>query len=76
MARKLLDEDDSIQKEDITHVITVSCTGFLAPEPAFEIVKQLGSEAFHPAVSPWISWAGFGGLSRFEHGGIFHPVGP
>lgn len=41
IARKLLDESDSIRKEDVTHVITVSCTGFFAPEPAYEVVKQL-----------------------------------
>jgi len=41
VARNLLDESDSIQMDDITHVITVSCTGFFAPEPAYEIVKQL-----------------------------------
>ncbi len=27
---------------DITHVITVSCTGFFAPGPDFELVKSLG----------------------------------
>ncbi|MDX1586340.1 MAG: type III polyketide synthase [Balneolaceae bacterium] len=42
LARKLLTENCSSQKGDITHVITVSCTGFFAPEPAFEIVKHLG----------------------------------
>ncbi|MEX2640120.1 MAG: 3-oxoacyl-[acyl-carrier-protein] synthase III C-terminal domain-containing protein [Balneolales bacterium] len=33
-------------KEDITHVITVSCTGFFAPGPDFHIVKELG---LHPS---------------------------
>lgn len=42
VGRKLLNQDKFISKEDITHVITVSCTGFFAPEPAYEIVKQLG----------------------------------
>lgn len=42
VARKLLDGNETIESEDITHVITVSCTGFFAPEPAYEIVKQLG----------------------------------
>src|SRR5699024_1694321 len=39
------------EKGDITHIITVSCTGFFAPEPAFEIIKQLGlspsTQRFH-----------------------------
>lgn len=51
LAKKLLDENDSIPKEKITHVITVSCTGFFAPEPAFEIVKNLelspSTQRFH-----------------------------
>ncbi len=41
LAKQLLQENGSIRKEEITHIITVSCTGFFAPEPAFEIVKQL-----------------------------------
>lgn len=28
--------------EDVTHVITVSCTGFFAPEPAYVAVRELG----------------------------------
>lgn len=51
LARQLLDENESTQKDEITHVITVSCTGFFAPEPAFEIVKKLGlspsTQRFH-----------------------------
>lgn len=31
-----------INKNEITHVITVSCTGFFAPGPEYEIVKMLG----------------------------------
>jgi predicted naringenin-chalcone synthase len=45
VAQKLLAENPGVQKDDITHVITVSCTGFFAPEPAYEIVKQLGLPA-------------------------------
>lgn len=41
-ADKTISESPHFRKEDITHVITVSCTGFFAPEPAFEIIKQLG----------------------------------
>lgn len=51
VARKLLDPQGAFKKEDITHVITVSCTGFFAPEPAYEIVKKLGlsgsTQRFH-----------------------------
>ena len=51
IARNLLEGQDEINKSDITHVITVSCTGFFAPEPAYEIVKQLGlsssTQRFH-----------------------------
>lgn len=41
IAAQTLDENSKFDKDDITHVITVSCTGFFAPEPAFEIIKQL-----------------------------------
>lgn len=51
LARQLLDDNESTNKDEITHVITVSCTGFFAPEPAFEIVKKLGlnpsTQRFH-----------------------------
>lgn len=51
VAKQLLQENGSISKEEITHIITVSCTGFFAPEPAFEIVKQLdmppSTQRFH-----------------------------
>lgn len=40
-ARKTVDEHPSFENSDITHVITASCTGFFAPEPGFEIIKQL-----------------------------------
>lgn len=50
-AHKTIAENESFRKEDITHIITVSCTGFFAPEPGFEIIKQLGldpsTERFH-----------------------------
>ncbi|WP_138431721.1 type III polyketide synthase [Fodinibius saliphilus] len=44
-ARKTIQQSSSISKEDITHVITVSCTGFFAPEPGFEIIKKLDLSA-------------------------------
>ncbi|MBS1699323.1 MAG: type III polyketide synthase [Actinobacteria bacterium] len=41
-ARAALDADPEIDAADITHVITVSCTGFHAPGPEYEIVRALG----------------------------------
>lgn len=50
-ARETIDENPSVDRTDITHVITVSCTGFFAPEPGFEIIQQLGlptsTQRFH-----------------------------
>lgn len=49
--KKILDRNPEIEKSKITHVITVSCTGFFAPGPDFEIVKGLGlspsTQRFH-----------------------------
>ncbi|HCS60075.1 MAG TPA: type III polyketide synthase [Microbacterium sp.] len=42
VARKALRSDPDITAADITHVITVSCTGFYAPGPDYEIVRALG----------------------------------
>ncbi len=51
IAESLIREHPVIEKEDITHVITVSCTGFFAPGPAYEVVKHLGlsssTQRFH-----------------------------
>lgn len=33
--------DSSVKPQDITHLITVSCTGFFAPGPDIELVKRL-----------------------------------
>lgn len=41
VARKTV-EESSYQASDITHVITVSCTGFFAPGPDYFIVRALG----------------------------------
>ncbi|MGO2746005.1 type III polyketide synthase [Microbacterium sp.] len=41
-ARRALDADPDITAADITHVITVSCTGYYAPGPDYEIVRSLG----------------------------------
>lgn len=42
VAQQALDADPDLQASDITHVITVSCTGFHAPGPEYEIVRALG----------------------------------
>jgi predicted naringenin-chalcone synthase len=34
-----------LRASDVTHVITVSCTGFFAPGPDFELVRALGLRA-------------------------------
>ncbi|MGM1016637.1 MAG: type III polyketide synthase [Actinomycetota bacterium] len=41
-ARRALAASPDISTADITHLITVSCTGFHAPGPDFEIVQALG----------------------------------
>lgn len=41
-ARRSLEADPGIVAADVTHVITVSCTGFYAPGPDYEIVRALG----------------------------------
>ncbi len=41
-ARRTLDADPDITAADVTHVITVSCTGFYAPGPDYEIARALG----------------------------------
>ncbi|WP_256209488.1 type III polyketide synthase [Microbacterium sp. LCT-H2] len=41
-ARRALEADPDLDAADVTHVITVSCTGFHAPGPEYEIVRGLG----------------------------------
>lgn len=41
IARRSIENCPGIELDDITHVITVSCTGFYAPGPDFYIVKDL-----------------------------------
>ncbi|MDA4895093.1 type III polyketide synthase [Microbacterium resistens] len=41
-AQAALEADPDIEAEDVTHVVTVSCTGFHAPGPDYEIVRALG----------------------------------
>ncbi len=40
-ARKALDAAAGIEAADVTHVVTVSCTGFFAPGPDYKIVRAL-----------------------------------
>ncbi|WP_232304561.1 type III polyketide synthase [Microbacterium sp. XT11] len=51
VARRSLDADPDLVAADVTHVITVSCTGFHAPGPEYEIVRALrmgdGVQRYH-----------------------------
>ena len=51
VATKLLAQNPKVDKHSITHIITVSCTGFFAPGPDFELVRELGlspaTQRFH-----------------------------
>jgi len=40
-ARKLLEGDVTHQENKITHLITISCTGFYSPGPDFDIMRNL-----------------------------------
>jgi predicted naringenin-chalcone synthase len=40
--RKALDALSQLSAADITHVVTVSCTGFFAPGPDYVLVRELG----------------------------------
>lgn len=42
LARRLVDGQSGFTAEDVTHVITVSCTGFVNPGPDWNIVTELG----------------------------------
>lgn len=41
-ARRSVDADPDLTADDVTHVVTVSCTGFHAPGPDYAIVRALG----------------------------------
>lgn len=45
VARRSLDADPDLSASDITHVVTVSCTGFHAPGPDYAVVRGLGLPA-------------------------------
>lgn len=41
-ALQALEADDGVDAGDITHVVTVSCTGFYQPGPDYMLVRELG----------------------------------
>ncbi|MCS5720552.1 type III polyketide synthase [Herbiconiux sp. CPCC 203407] len=41
-AREALDDGSGFGAADVTHVITVSCTGFFSPGPDYVLVRRLG----------------------------------
>lgn len=43
--RAALEQCPGIEASDVTHVVTVSCTGFYAPGPDFMIARELGLPA-------------------------------
>ena len=42
LARKVLENSPGFRPVDVTHVVTVSCTGFYNPGPDYYIVRELG----------------------------------
>ncbi len=46
-ARAAVDAAPELESRDITHVVTVSCTGFFNPGPDYKVVRELG---LNPAV--------------------------
>jgi predicted naringenin-chalcone synthase len=42
LARRAITDAEGFQKEDITHVIFTSCTGFANPGPDYHIIRELG----------------------------------
>lgn len=42
LARRAVAEAPGFEASDVTHVITVSCTGFFAPGPDYVVVRALG----------------------------------
>lgn len=41
-ARRALETSGGLTAADVTHVVTVSCTGFFAPGPDYRLVRDLG----------------------------------
>lgn len=68
LGRALLDGTPGVEPADVTHVITISCTGFFAPGPDFHVVRALGldpsTQRFH--VGFMGCFAAFQGLRMAE----------
>lgn len=51
VGRKLLSRTPGITASSVTHVVTISCTGFFAPGPDYHVVRALGlreqTERYH-----------------------------
>lgn len=45
LAARVIDNCPGVERGDITHLITVSCTGFFQPGPDFAILQGLGLDA-------------------------------
>ncbi len=45
VAQDVLEQSEGFDASDVTHVVTVSCTGFYAPGPDYVLVKSLGLPA-------------------------------
>lgn len=41
-AQKVIEQASGFEVDDVTHVITVSCTGFYNPGPDYELIQSLG----------------------------------
>lgn len=42
LARRAIADAEGFQKEDITHIVFASCTGFANPGPDYHIIRELG----------------------------------
>ncbi|MGB3183871.1 MAG: type III polyketide synthase [Cyclobacteriaceae bacterium] len=63
-AEDCLDKCPDISRKDITHLITISCTGFYAPGPDIELVETLGlrSDVERTSIQFMGCYAAFNGL--------------
>jgi predicted naringenin-chalcone synthase len=68
VARELVDTTPGFEAADVTHVITISCTGFFAPGPDIHVVRALGlpgsTQRYH--VGFMGCYAAFQGLKMAE----------
>ncbi len=75
LADSLIRNTPGFKKEDITHVITISCTGFFAPGPDYFVVRDLGlsgsTERYH--IGFMGCYAAFQGLKMADSFCRTHP---